>query len=128
VKDVTCIFWLGFEAPLVAGVAMDFVRDVRPILEEDCFDCHGAEKRKSGLRLDSTGGILRSGESGEPLFVKGSSGESYLVKKVTSKSAKEVMPPKGGRLTPEQGLIFSSSLSRLTVSSFAPPYSYRHRW
>ena len=92
------------------------------------FDCHGVEKQKSRLRLDSTVGILRGGESGEPLFVKGSSGESHLVKKVASKSVKEVMPPKGERLTPEQGLLFSSSLSRLTVSSFAPPYSYRHRW
>jgi len=89
VRAVTCIFWLGFGAPLVAGVAMDFVRDVRPILEEDCFDCHGAEKLKSGLRLDSTGGILRGGESGEPLFVKRASGESYLVKKVASKSVRK---------------------------------------
>ena len=40
---------------------MDFVRDVRPILEEHCFDCHGAEKQKSGLRLVSTVGILRGG-------------------------------------------------------------------
>ena len=81
VKAVTCIFWLSFGASLVAGVAMDFVRDVRPILEEHCFDCHGVEKQKSGLRLDSTLGILRGGESGEPLFVKGSSGESHLVKR-----------------------------------------------
>ena len=87
---------------------MDFVRDVRPILEEHCFDCHGVEKQKSGLRLDSTLGILRGGESGEPLFVKGSSGESHLVKKVTSKSAKEVMPPKGEGLTPEQVAVLGA--------------------
>ena len=87
---------------------MDFVRDVRPILEEHCFDCHGAEKQKSGLRLDSTVGILRGGESGEPLFVKGSSGESHLMKKVTSKSAKEAMPPKGERLASEQVAVLGA--------------------
>jgi len=51
------------------------------------------------------------------------SGEKGRVEK-----CEEVMPPRGERLTPEQGLLFSSSLSRLSVSSLALPYSYRHRW
>ena len=81
---------------------MDFLRDVRPIFEEHCFDCHGEEKQKSRLRLDSTVGIMRGGESGEPLFLSGMSGESYLMRKVTSQNEKEVMPPEGKRLSTEQ--------------------------
>jgi mono/diheme cytochrome c family protein len=75
---------------------------VRPILEDHCFDCHGEDKQKNKLRLDSAVGILRGGESGEPLLVRGVSAESYIIKRVTSANAKEVMPPKGERLTAEQ--------------------------
>jgi mono/diheme cytochrome c family protein len=75
---------------------------VRPILEDHCFDCHGEDKQKNKLRLDSAVGILRGGESWEPLLVRGVSAESYIIKRVTSANAKEVMPPKGERLTAEQ--------------------------
>jgi mono/diheme cytochrome c family protein len=75
---------------------------VRPILEDHCFDCHGEDKQKNKLRLDSAVGILRGGESGEPLLVRGVSAESYIIKRVTSANAKEVMPTKGERLTAEQ--------------------------
>ncbi len=79
--------------------AVDFVKDVRPILEEHCFDCHGEDKQKSRMRLDSAVGILRGGESGEPFIVAGKSAESYLIKRVTHENPKEAMPPKGARLT-----------------------------
>ena len=79
--------------------AVDFEKQVRPILEDHCFDCHGEGKQKSKLRLDTAVGILRGGESGEPLFMAGTSGDSHLIKKVSSENAKEVMPPKGDRLT-----------------------------
>jgi hypothetical protein len=86
----------------VGGAPVDFVREVRPIFEEHCFDCHGEDKQKSKLRLDSAVGILRGGESGEPLFVPGASAESHLMRKVTSQNVKEVMPPEGQQLGAEQ--------------------------
>ncbi len=92
----------GAHASGAAPAPLDFEKQVRPILEDRCFDCHGEDKQKSKLRLDSTVGILRGGESGEPLLVSGKSAESYLFKKVTSENAKEFMPPKGERLTTEQ--------------------------
>ena len=79
-----------------------FENKVRPILEEHCFDCHGPDEQKHKLRLDTALGILRGGESGEPLLLRGLSAESYLIKRVTSQNPKEVMPPKGERLTVEQ--------------------------
>ena len=85
-----------------AARLVDFEKDVRPILEEHCYDCHGEDKQKSKLRLDTAVGILRGGESGEPLLVRGGSAESHLIKKVSAENPKEVMPPKGDRLTAEQ--------------------------
>jgi mono/diheme cytochrome c family protein len=79
-----------------------FEGKVRPILEDHCFDCHGEDEQKHKLRLDTAAGILRGGESGEPLLVRGLSAESYIIKRVTSKNPKEVMPPKGERLTAEE--------------------------
>jgi Protein of unknown function (DUF1553)/Protein of unknown function (DUF1549)/Planctomycete cytochrome C len=85
--------------PCAAGEASFFEKSVRPILEEHCFDCHGDDSAKAKLRLDTTVGILRGGESGEPLMVRGVSAESEIMKRVTSKQPKEMMPPKGERLS-----------------------------
>lgn len=82
--------------------AVDFEVEVLPILEDHCIDCHGEEKQKSGLRLDTALGLLRGGESGEALLVGGKSAESYLFKRVSTAVAKEAMPPKGKRLSSEQ--------------------------
>ena len=74
---------------------VDFAKDIQPILEEHCFDCHGEDSQKHKLRLDTTLGILRGGESGESLVVAGKSAESYLLKRVASENKKETMPPIG---------------------------------
>ncbi len=87
---------------LPASGAVDFDAEVRPILEDHCIDCHGDEKQKSGLRLDTALGLLRGGESGEALLVGGKSAESYLFKRVSTAVAKDAMPPKGKRLSAEQ--------------------------
>ena len=103
--SIACLLALILPVAVPAAAAPDgtfFESKVKPILEEHCFDCHGEDKQKNKLRLDTALGILRGGESGEPLFVRGASADSYIIKRVTSGNAKEVMPPKGGRLTTEQ--------------------------
>ena len=80
---------------------VDFVKDVRPILEAKCFACHGAEKQKSGLRLDRKADAFKGGDGG-PAIVAGKSGESDLIHRVTSEEKDLRMPPKGDRLTNEQ--------------------------
>ena len=103
---VLCVMFVAFAARAAYAVpksdATFYESKVRPILEDHCFDCHGEDKQKNKLRLDTAVGILRGGESGEPLLVRGVSAESYIIKRVTSANAKEVMPPKGERLTAEQ--------------------------
>jgi len=103
---VLCVMFVAFAARAAHAApksdATFYESKVRPILEDHCFDCHGEDKQKNKLRLDTAVGILRGGESGEPLLVRGVSAESYIIKRVTSANAKEVMPPKGERLTAEQ--------------------------
>ena len=43
--------------PEAAARPVDFVRDIRPILQRSCYRCHGPEKQKSGLRLDARAGV-----------------------------------------------------------------------
>ncbi len=81
-----------------AAVAVDFEKDVRPVLEARCYDCHGEDTQKNGLRLDTVVGILKGSDSGEPLFVRTSSADSLIVRMVTSEDPKHRMPPKGDRL------------------------------
>jgi hypothetical protein len=69
-----------------------FENDVRPILAHNCFKCHGEEKQKGKLRLDSKTSILAGGESG-PAIVPGKPEESLLVEAIKHESFE--MPPDG---------------------------------
>ena len=69
-----------------------FENEVRPLLAEKCWGCHGAEKQKGDLRLDSIDAILHGGESGASL-VPGNADESLLIQAVRYESFE--MPPSG---------------------------------
>ncbi len=79
-----------------------FDREVKPVLAEHCFKCHGPEKQKGGLRLDAKALMLGGGDSGDPAIVAGDSAESPLVARVNSTDPDEMMPPKGERLNAGQ--------------------------
>src|SRR4051812_44801772 len=85
-------------AAQAAEAPVDFARDIKPIFEARCVDCHGAAKQKGGVRLDAPTS-LKGGDSGEPLFVKGDPAKSHLLKLVRGDSADEIMPPKGEKLS-----------------------------
>jgi mono/diheme cytochrome c family protein len=72
---------------------VDFVRDVRPILQKHCYECHGAEKQKSALRLDIKSEALRGGDAYGPNLIAKKSAESPLIQLITSKDPDERMPP-----------------------------------
>ncbi len=85
----------AFAAPV------DFVRDVRPIFEKHCYECHGETKQKSGLRLDVKEAALKGGDNHAPDIVPGKASESPLVHFLTSDDEDEIMPPKGKLATAE---------------------------
>jgi hypothetical protein len=84
--------------------AVDFVRDVRPIFETHCYECHGAEKQKNGFRLDVKREAFHSGDDHAPNLIPGDSAASPLFRFVTATDSKGQMPPKskGNPLTPAQ--------------------------
>jgi hypothetical protein len=65
---------------------IEFNRDIRPILSDNCFNCHGADSgaRKARLRLDVRDEALRGGKSGLPAIVPGKPDDSELVLRVTA--------------------------------------------
>ncbi|MBX9627095.1 MAG: DUF1549 domain-containing protein [Gemmataceae bacterium] len=86
--------------PAAAPAAdVEFVRDVRPILEEHCHGCHGPDKQKSGLRLDVKEAAFRGGDGHGPAVVPGKPADSPLVRSVGGADKDLVMPPKGPRLS-----------------------------
>jgi hypothetical protein len=79
---------------ITAADGIDYARDVRPILAQKCFACHGALKQQSGLRLDAAPMIRKGGDSGV-IIVPGKPEESLLVRRVSSADADVRMPPEG---------------------------------
>ena len=81
------------------GATVDFAHDIQPILIKRCSECHGPDKQKSKLRLDSRAAATQAGKSGQPALVPGQPDASELIKRVTASDVDDVMPPKGARLT-----------------------------
>jgi Protein of unknown function (DUF1553)/Protein of unknown function (DUF1549)/Planctomycete cytochrome C len=81
------------------GQTVDFNRDIRPILADNCYQCHGpdAGRRKARLRLDTKEGIF-SRRDGDPPVVPGKPEASELYRRIVSKDPSERMPdPKSGK-------------------------------
>ncbi len=87
--------------PPPAAVAVDFVRDIQPILAKNCYSCHGPERQKSELRWDVKAVALKGGEHG-PALVPGDSAGSRMIQLVAGLNPDLIMPQKGERLTPAQ--------------------------
>ena len=91
--------------PAAAAGTVEFAKDIQPILAGSCFSCHGPEKQKGDLRLDSAETLRRGGESGQ-VIVAGKSAESLLIQLVAGLQPDKKMPAKGDPLTAEQiGLL-----------------------
>jgi hypothetical protein len=100
---VVLTFGVGLaRALLAAGPAVDFDRQVRPILSDNCFTCHGPDEkhRMAGLHFDTKEGAF--GKTG--VIVPGDSAHSKLYQKVSNPNEALRMPPpySGRKLTPQQ--------------------------
>jgi cytochrome c553 len=100
----------GVDLPATAADArqrpINFARDVRPILADNCFSCHGPDdkSRKAGLRLDTKDGAFAKLKDGGLTIVPGKSDMSELTARVESDDPELHMPPKksGRQLTGDQ--------------------------
>ena len=90
----------------IATGPLSYNKDIRPILSENCFNCHGPDSasRKAGLRLDSFEAATAANKDGMVSLVPGKSDVSEVIKRALSKDPDEIMPPPESHKTlqPEQ--------------------------
>jgi mono/diheme cytochrome c family protein len=93
----------GADAVPTAAQLEFFEKEVRPILAENCYECHGPKKQKSGLRLDARAYILKGGEVG-PVVVPGQPEQSRLILAINHTKRKDVeaMPSEDKKLAPKE--------------------------
>src|SRR4051812_14068633 len=87
--------------PPAAARPVDFGRDIKPLFEASCIQCHAKGKTKGGLSLETREAFLKGGKTG-PAAVIGKSADSLIVHLVAGTDPENVMPMKGTKWTPEQ--------------------------
>ena len=106
--------------PATAGPAAAelefFEKQIRPLLAQHCYECHGAKKSQANLRLDLSAGWLRGGDSG-PAVVPKAPDESLLVQAIEYDGDSVEMPPTG-KLPDETIALLTSWVAR---GAIAPP-------
>jgi hypothetical protein len=124
--------------PLIAGLLaagpaaagpVDYLRDVKPILKERCYACHGPLRQKSGLRLD-TAALIRKGGKGGPVVVTGKADESPLIDAVLGRGRPRMPPEKEGPpLTERQVATLRAWIDAgARAPDEAPPEDPRKHW
>ena len=88
----TC--FLFATAAMARADEIDFARDIRQILSDNCYHCHGPDEgaREAGLRLDTKEGLFRNLD-GTTVVAPGNVDESELIRRVVSNDSDERMPP-----------------------------------
>jgi hypothetical protein len=82
--------------------SVDFLRDIQPILRDNCYQCHAGTTEKGGLNLGIKAKALEGGDSGEAILAQKSEG-SLLIQMVSGGDDERLMPPEGNKpLTEEQ--------------------------
>jgi mono/diheme cytochrome c family protein len=119
-----------FAFALLPGLsaAADFVRDVRPVLAKHCVGCHGPDRQRGRLRLDTATTARKGGQSG-PAVVPGKSTDSLLVRAVTGAKGVKRMPPKGPRLCAEDVAALKAWVdagAQVPTGEVVPPPRSRH--
>ncbi len=125
-----------------AEPAVDFSRDVRPILSDNCYACHGPDenKLKAGLRLDLREQAVAELSSGGHAIVPGRSAESLLIERVATEDEIDRMPPArtGKKLTDaqidllrkwiDQGADYKQHWSFIRPQRHEPPQVDQPEW
>lgn len=129
---------IAASAVLSAGVLaaaeskVDFAKDVQPILQQNCIKCHGPEKQKGKMRLDSREAALKGGKAG-PAFVVNDAAKSEMVRRLTlPKTDDDFMPSEGEPLSKaqidlikdwiNQGAVWpETTLAKESTKPAAPP-------
>jgi mono/diheme cytochrome c family protein len=92
---IACLQAVSAAGTASASEPLRFNRDIRPILADHCFACHGpdANNRRAGLRLDDGSAVLHPAESGRTAIVPGQPDASELIRRIECDDPEERMPP-----------------------------------
>lgn len=83
---------------------LTYEKDIKPLLSASCTQCHGSERPRGGLQLDSLENIRQGGDNG-PAIVAGNSKESHLVVAASRIDPDTAMPPQRGRRPDPMGMV-----------------------
>jgi mono/diheme cytochrome c family protein len=116
---VMCVAPLAGMLAAAEPAAPDFNRDIRPLLSENCFYCHGqdGQKREADLRLDDREAALAA-----LAIVPGEPGASVMLERINSTDPDVVMPP------PDSNRRLSDEQKRLLARWIAAGADYRPHW
>lgn len=126
-KIVSAVLFTCHSAFVFAAskTAPEYNRDVRPILAENCFVCHGADSasRKAKLRLDSFEEAAVKREGFDPVIIPGKPGESEVMRRVLD-NGEDIMPPEDShkKLTAEQKDILKRWIA--SGAKYQPHWSF----
>ncbi len=101
-------------APLTAA-EVDYLRDVKAVLRERCFACHGALKHEAGLRVDTVVALRKGGDSGAAIE-PGDAAASLLVERIAAADESYRMPPEGHPLSAEQIAAFRAWIDQGAIA------------
>ncbi len=96
-SSILLVFAVG---SAVAAPTVQFNRDIRPVIADACFHCHGPDpgSRKAGLRLDTEAGFftgrVKDGKQESPTIVRGQPDKSPLYQRLITKDEDDIMPPR----------------------------------
>ncbi|MEQ1840117.1 MAG: DUF1553 domain-containing protein, partial [Verrucomicrobiales bacterium] len=87
--------------PAVAD-GVSYFRDIQPLLEKKCYDCHKGSKIKGDLRLDTREAALKGGADDGPSITPGDVAKSSIIARIHPDAGDDIMPPKGDPLSDEE--------------------------
>jgi hypothetical protein len=104
---LTLLFFNTLTALSVVAAPVSYNRDVKPILSDHCFNCHGQDEksRKGKLRLDVRDEAMRGGKSGKAAVVPGKPDQSELLLRVLTHDEDDIMPPADEKKPLSEGQI-----------------------
>ena len=112
------------EAPSPPAAPIDFNRDIKPILSNHCYACHGPDEgqRKGSLRLDQPAGAFKRKKNGDAIIAPGQPHSSLLAERVADTEEARQMPP------PEFGKPLKPAQIELLTRWIAEGAEWRDHW
>lgn len=124
-KGLTVALLAAVSALFQAGAeSVDFTRDIRPLLSDKCYKCHGpdASTREADLRLDTEAGAFAELDEGYHAIVQGKPEESEVVWRIETDDQEDLMPP------PDSDLSLSPEEKQLIRQWIAEGAEWKRHW